>query len=107
MLIRSLQAWLYGEGEELPVEIEYNTTLAQDAYTSAKAWDEGRNSDVEKLHFKSTDLDTFNSNQKGAPARLYTRFDIGSWSHLQNCAQWSFWSAWRHIRHFLHRTSIT
>ena len=30
-----MQAWLHGEGTELPVKMEYDTTLAQQAYDLA------------------------------------------------------------------------
>lgn len=60
-------AWFYGEGIELPVKMEYDLSLAETAYKLAARWDAARSSDVAKLDFKDTDLDSFNSNQKGAP----------------------------------------
>ncbi len=58
------QAWLYGEGTELPVKMEYDTTLAEQAYRLAERWDASRNvSDVSELDFKGGDLDGFDSNQ--------------------------------------------
>jgi len=60
------QAWLFGQGESLPVEPEYDTTLAEAAYALAKRWDESRSRDTSSLKFSKEDLDDFNSNQKGA-----------------------------------------
>ncbi|KAH9949467.1 hypothetical protein B0H21DRAFT_728077 [Amylocystis lapponica] len=58
-------AWLYGEGVTLPVEMEYDLTLAQQAYALAEKWDAARSvADISQLKFKETDLDGFNSNQK-------------------------------------------
>ncbi|KAI0075897.1 hypothetical protein K474DRAFT_1663655 [Panus rudis PR-1116 ss-1] len=58
-------AWFFGEGLELPVKLEYDTSLAEEAYALAKRWDESRSqTDLSQLSFKETDLDTFNSNQK-------------------------------------------
>lgn len=57
-------AWLYGEGLKLPVEMEYDNTLAQAAYALAEKWDTSRIKDVSSLDFKKTDLDSFDSNQK-------------------------------------------
>lgn len=65
-----MQAWLYGEGLELPVKIEYDMTLAKQAYALAERWDASRStSDVSQLDFKPTDLDDFNSNQKSKSDR--------------------------------------
>jgi len=57
-------AWLYGEGLNLPVEIKYDTSLATNAYALAHRWDKSRNVDESKLEFKPSDLDSFNANQK-------------------------------------------
>jgi len=56
-------AWFYGEGLELPVKMEYDTTLAQQAFALAERWDASRSSE-EFSQFKETDLADFNSNQK-------------------------------------------
>ncbi|KAJ7075001.1 peptidase family M1-domain-containing protein [Mycena belliarum] len=56
------QAWLYGEGLKLPVEMEYDTTLAQAAYALADRWDAAR-ATADTSRFKKEDLDTFNANQ--------------------------------------------
>jgi leukotriene-A4 hydrolase len=58
------QGWFYGEGIELPVKLEYDTTLATKAQALAARWDEFRAIDVAKLGFSASDLDSFNSNQK-------------------------------------------
>jgi len=57
-------AWFYGEGTELPVEMSYDTTLAKAAYDLAERWDAARrDTDTSKLDFKETDLQDFDSNQ--------------------------------------------
>ncbi|KAI0932947.1 hypothetical protein AcW1_000087 [Taiwanofungus camphoratus] len=58
-------AWLYGEGTALPVQMEYDLTLAEQAYSLAKRWDDSRTiSDASQLPFSASDLDGFASNQK-------------------------------------------
>ena len=47
------------------MEMEYDLTLAQHAYALAGKWDASRSQDVAKLDFKTSDLDSFDSNQKG------------------------------------------
>lgn len=59
------QAWFYGEGTKLPVDLEYDTSLATQAYALASKWDASRNTTVSKLTFSASDLKQFNSNQKG------------------------------------------
>ena len=49
----------------LPVEMKYDLTLAELAYSLAERWDASRDKPVDSLDFKSTDLDNFDSNQKG------------------------------------------
>jgi leukotriene-A4 hydrolase len=57
-------AGFYGEGLELPVKMEYDLTLAEQAYALAKRWDASRDtSDLSQLDFKATDLLDFDSNQ--------------------------------------------
>ncbi|KAG8961519.1 hypothetical protein FRC03_005284 [Tulasnella sp. 419] len=57
-------AWLHGEGLELPEEINYDTSLADKAYDLAHRWDESRHiSDPSKLDFSAADLEGFTSNQ--------------------------------------------
>jgi len=58
------QAWFYGEGLKLPVELKYDTTLATQAYELAAKWDASRNTAVAKLTFSASDLSNFSSNQK-------------------------------------------
>ncbi|KAJ7223250.1 peptidase family M1-domain-containing protein [Mycena pura] len=55
-------AWLYGEGLGLPVEMTYDTTLAQAAYELADRWDASRSTSDLK-DFKQSDLEGFNANQ--------------------------------------------
>lgn len=60
-------AWLSGEGTELPVKMEYDLQLAEQAYELAAKWDASRSTaDATKLPFASSDLDAFDSNQKVA-----------------------------------------
>ncbi|KAJ7430441.1 peptidase family M1-domain-containing protein [Mycena galericulata] len=57
-------AWLYGEGVTLPVEMTYDATLAQAAYALAERWDASRTAtDVGTAGFAKVDLEGFNSNQ--------------------------------------------
>ncbi|EPS99669.1 hypothetical protein FOMPIDRAFT_1163900 [Fomitopsis schrenkii] len=56
--------WFYGEGMELPVKMQYGTSLAEQAYALAAKWDASRNtSDVSQLPFKASDLEAYGSNQ--------------------------------------------
>ncbi|PAV21678.1 leukotriene-A4 hydrolase [Pyrrhoderma noxium] len=57
-------AWFFGEGLTLPVEMKYDLTLAEQAYSLAERWNASRDKPVDSLDFKSTDLDNFDSNQK-------------------------------------------
>ncbi|KAK1231374.1 Leucyl aminopeptidase yscIV [Marasmius sp. AFHP31] len=57
-------AWLYGEGVKLPVQMDYDTTMAKSAYALAERWEASGTSEVSQLSFKETDLDGFNTNQK-------------------------------------------
>jgi len=56
-------AWLYGEGLKLPVELQYDTTLAKQAFELAAEWDASRDTPVKDLAFKASDLKEFNTNQ--------------------------------------------
>ncbi|PFH48207.1 hypothetical protein AMATHDRAFT_196923 [Amanita thiersii Skay4041] len=57
-------AWFYGEGLNLPVDMDYDMTLAEEAYDLARRWDASRTiGDVSKLDFKPSDLEKFDSNQ--------------------------------------------
>jgi len=57
-------AWLYGAGLKLPVDIEYDRTLARDAYRLAERWNQSRNESDPRPLFTESDLSKFNSNQK-------------------------------------------
>lgn len=61
------QAWLYGEGTELPVEMEYDSSLATEAYDLAAKWEASRGTPVSLLPYNAKDLDQFNANQKSEP----------------------------------------
>ncbi|KAF8207284.1 hypothetical protein K438DRAFT_2013778 [Mycena galopus ATCC 62051] len=54
-------AWFYGEGLKLPVEMEYDLTLAQAAHALAARWDASRTASA--LEFQKSDLDSFSSTQ--------------------------------------------
>ncbi|KAK9899275.1 hypothetical protein P389DRAFT_150549 [Cystobasidium minutum MCA 4210] len=54
-------AWLRGTGLDLPVDMQYDTTLADAAYSLAKKWDEARKKG--EMDFSSSDLDKFTSSQ--------------------------------------------
>ena len=58
------QAWFYGEGVELPVQVDLDLTLAKQAYALADRWDAARTIDISKATFSAADMDGFNSNQK-------------------------------------------
>ncbi|GJJ13844.1 hypothetical protein Clacol_008101 [Clathrus columnatus] len=57
------QAWFYGEGITLPVDMPYDTTLVEQAYALATSWDSSRDLIVSELTFKADDLKDFNGNQ--------------------------------------------
>ena len=60
------QAWFYGEGLKLPVEMQYDMTLTTQAYELATRWDASRTTeDTSRLNFEDSDLKEFNSNQIG------------------------------------------
>ncbi|CAE6490640.1 unnamed protein product [Rhizoctonia solani] len=69
------QAWLYGEGTELPVKMEYDTTLANKAYELAAKWDESRTAEVGDLPFSAKDLHDFSSNQTVVFLERLQRYD--------------------------------
>lgn len=58
-------AWLNGEGLTLPVQMAYDTTLADAAYALAKRWDAARESEANDGldQFSSADLKKFSSSQ--------------------------------------------
>ncbi|GAA6059566.1 hypothetical protein JCM10212_000622 [Sporobolomyces blumeae] len=58
-------AWLHGEGLTLPVDMEYDTSLADAAYSLASKWDSSRSlsrGDFEKT-FSKKDIEAFQTNQ--------------------------------------------
>lgn len=71
------QAWLYGQGHHLPVELEYDTSLAKEVYSLATDWDAARStSDITQLKFKESDLKGFDSNQISQPPPRFTRLRL-------------------------------
>ena len=70
---------MYGEGIDLPVKMEYDMTLAEQAYKLAERWDASRSvSDVSQLDFANGDLDGLDSNQIGT----WSSPSIG-WAHFR------------------------
>ncbi|KAI0317914.1 peptidase family M1-domain-containing protein [Amylostereum chailletii] len=58
-------AWFYGEGMTLPVQPEYDTTLAKPTYELAARWESIREvADPTTLDFSPSDVESFNGNQK-------------------------------------------
>ncbi|KAG1880216.1 hypothetical protein F4604DRAFT_1751031 [Suillus subluteus] len=58
-------AWLHQRGLHLPVEMEYDLTLANPANALADRWYESRHTtDISKLDFKGSDLDNLDANQR-------------------------------------------
>ncbi|ORY89696.1 peptidase family M1-domain-containing protein [Leucosporidium creatinivorum] len=57
-----VDAWLNGEGLELPVKIEYDTSLADNAYDLAARWDSARSQDSFP-EFTAADVEGWTSNQ--------------------------------------------
>ncbi|KAG6370601.1 hypothetical protein JVT61DRAFT_11220 [Boletus reticuloceps] len=58
-------AWFYGEGVTLPVEMEYDLTLVTAAYDLADRWNATRDvDDPDQLEFKPSDIDPLDSNQR-------------------------------------------
>ncbi|KAF8899673.1 peptidase family M1-domain-containing protein [Mucidula mucida] len=57
-------AWFHGEGLSLPVDMKYDTSLADKAYELAEKWDAARDSEVADLRFTAHDVDSFSSLQK-------------------------------------------
>jgi len=55
------EAWLHGDGLDLPVDIKYDTSMADKAYDLAKRWDAARKEDT--IDFSAKDLEGFSSNQ--------------------------------------------
>ncbi|KAF8308664.1 zincin [Clavulina sp. PMI_390] len=57
-------AWLYGEGLDLPVDVKYDLTLANNAYNLAEKWYSSKSEQDPSPSFSKTDLDDFTTNQK-------------------------------------------
>lgn len=81
------QAWLYGEGLELPEKIEYDTSLAEKAYALAIKWDESREKEASELGFSAKDLDGFNSNQTVVFLERLQGFPALPGSHIRHLAE--------------------
>ena len=47
------------------MEMEYDLTLAQEAYGLATRWDASRDREVPDLDFRQNDIEAFDTNQKG------------------------------------------
>lgn len=52
----SYQVWFYGEGLELPVKMEFDSSLAESAYKLAERWDSSRSVNISHLQFTANDL---------------------------------------------------
>jgi len=48
---------------KLPVDLQYDTTLAKQAFELAAAWEASRDTPIKDLTFKDSDLKEFNTNQ--------------------------------------------
>ncbi|GAA6010636.1 hypothetical protein JCM11491_003004 [Sporobolomyces phaffii] len=59
------EAWLHGEGLELPVKMQYDTSLADECYKLASSWDSARALPREDLlkTFSESDIAEFQTNQ--------------------------------------------
>lgn len=58
------EAWFHGTGTQLPVKMEFDTTLADGAYRLAERWEAARK-ETGKLDFSSEDVKDFTSGQLG------------------------------------------
>lgn len=57
---------------KLPVQPEYDISLAKPAHDLAARWDAARViTDLKKLDFKDSDIKDFSSNQKGVPSFVF------------------------------------
>jgi len=86
-------AWLHGEGLKLPVEMEYDLTLAKQAYELAERWDASRAmDDTSRLDFKDSDLEEFNTNQIIVflqRLQIYAQLPLAHFIHLNELYQFS------------------
>ncbi|KAL5534735.1 hypothetical protein ACEPAG_1199 [Sanghuangporus baumii] len=72
-------AWFYGEGLWLPVNMEYDLTLAQQAYELAGRWNASRDQVISALEFQASGLVGFDANQKVAfleRLQIYPTFPV-------------------------------
>ncbi|KAF9463241.1 hypothetical protein BDZ94DRAFT_1259460 [Collybia nuda] len=57
-------AWLYGEGLKLPVQMDYDLSMAKESYNLAKKWNGARSTDdVTALNFTEKDITGFDAYQ--------------------------------------------
>ncbi|KAM0789581.1 hypothetical protein ACM66B_000390 [Microbotryomycetes sp. NB124-2] len=67
-------AWLYGEGPDLPVKMRYDTSLADKAYALAQKWNDARDGDA-WAQFEESDVGGWSSNQVGMLLDTLTMYD--------------------------------
>jgi leukotriene-A4 hydrolase len=77
-------AWLHGDGMELPVKMEYDDTLAKQAYEIAEKWNRARDIPVDKLPFKASDVESLNSNQRIVLLERLQSYDPFQEGHLKH-----------------------
>jgi len=81
-------AWFYGEGLELPVQPNYDTSLAEKAYALANCWDASRSiTDAAHLDFKESDLEDFDTNQTVVFLERMQAIPALPSTHLQHLAE--------------------
>lgn len=65
------------------MKMEYDSTLAEQAYVLAKRWDSARDTDLSRLDFKDTDIKDFTANQIcKLPQFQSTAYSLTSYSGL-------------------------
>ncbi|KAG6849471.1 hypothetical protein H0H93_008198, partial [Arthromyces matolae] len=78
-------AWLYGQGLDLPVQLEYDMSLAKEVYALAAQWDDSRTiSSVDQLSFTPLDIEGFDSNQTIAFLERLQSYPPLPLSHLRH-----------------------
>ncbi|KAF9218882.1 zincin [Gyrodon lividus] len=76
-------AWLYGEGVTLPVQMEYDLTLTTAANNLADRWNASRNvADPIQLDFRTSDLDELDSKQRAVFLERLETYPALPSSHL-------------------------
>jgi hypothetical protein len=65
--------------------MEYETTLALQAFALAERWDASRSSE-DLSQFKGSDLESFSSNQKGDAAHSMTFRSFDHFNYLKLCS---------------------